>query len=174
MPRPCAAAVPELGGQRHARRALRALARKLQMFSVQTVESKMSFQRTWNVCMPIALAALAIAGCASDRQRTAQRPEEITRASATVDAAEKAGAYEHGNLELTSAQRKLGDAEKALQDGDREQAAWLGEEADLDAQLAMAKARNAEMQNALAQLNESIEALQQQATGGGTQAPGQP
>jgi peptidoglycan hydrolase CwlO-like protein len=131
----------------------------------------MSFQLSKNFCIPIALAALTIAGCASDRERSAQRPEEIVRATATVDAAEKAGAYEHGNVELTSAQRKLSDAEKALKDGDRQQAAWLGEEADLDAQLAMAKARNAEMQNAVAELDESIRALQQQAGG---RASGQP
>jgi len=125
--------------------------------------------------IPVVIAALTVAGCASDRQRTAsQRPEEITRASATVDAAQKAGAYEHGNVELTSAQHKLADAEKALKDGDRETAAWLGEEADLDAQLAMAKARNADMQSAVTQLNDSIRALQEEARRGETQTVGRP
>src|SRR5262245_27871314 len=110
--------------------AARVLARKLQTFPHRYWSGTMSFQRSRNVCVPVVLAALMIAGCASDRQRTSQRPEEITRASATVDAAQKAGAYEHGNVELTAAQRKLSDAEKALKDGEREQAAWLGEEAD--------------------------------------------
>jgi peptidoglycan hydrolase CwlO-like protein len=129
--------------------------------------------------IPAVIAALTIAGsgCASGRdgqRSSAQRPEEITRASATVDAAEKAGAYEHGSVELNSARRKLSDAEKALQDGDREVAAWLGQEADLDAQLAMAKARNAEMQSAVTQLNESIRALQEEAGRGETRTLGRP
>ena len=124
--------------------------------------------------IPVVIAALTFAGCASDRQRTAQRPEQITRAAATVEAAQRAGAYEHGNVELTSAQRKLADAEKALQDGDRQEAAWLGEEADLDAQLAMAKARNAEMQSAVTELNESIRALQEEARRGEAQTLGRP
>lgn len=134
----------------------------------------MSSQSSKNTWIPAVIAALAVAGCASDRQRTAQRPEEITRATATVDAAEKAGAYEHGGVELSSARRKLADADKALKDGDRDVAAWLGEEADLDAQLAMAKARNAEMQSAVAELNESIRTLQEEARRGEAQTLGRP
>src|SRR5262245_51171515 len=102
----------------------------------------MNSQWSRNAWMPFLVAALTVGGCASERQRTAQRPEELTRATATVDAAEKSGAYEKGNVELTAARRKLTDAEKALKEGDRTVAARLGEEADLDAQLAMAKSRN--------------------------------
>jgi len=127
-----------------------------------------------NAWIPVIVTAALAAGCAGERQRSAQRPEEITRATATVDAAEKSGAYEQANTELTSARRKLTEAEKALEDGDRDVAAWLGEEADLDAQLAMAKARNAEMQTAVTQLNESIRALQNEAGRGEAQTVGRP
>ena len=116
--------------------------------------------------IPVVMAGLMAAGCASDRQRTAQRPEELTRGTASVEAAEKAGAYEHGNVELNSARRKLADAETALKDGDRQVAAWLGEEADLDAQLAIAKSRNAEMQSAVGEIQESIRTLQEEARRG--------
>ena len=122
----------------------------------------MSSQRTTHAWISAAIAALTVAGCAAELQRSAQRPEEVTRAIATVDAAERAGAYEQANVELTAARRKLADAEKALQDGRRGVAARLGEEADLDAQLAMAKARNAEMQSVAAELNESIRRLQEE------------
>ena len=134
----------------------------------------MNSQRSNNAWIPVVMAGLMVAGCASDRQRTAQRPEEVTRATASVEAAEKAGAYEHGSVELNSARRKLSDAETALKDGDRQVAAWLGQEADLDAQLAIAKARNAEMQAAVAQIHEGTRTLQEEARRGEAEALGRP
>ena len=119
-----------------------------------------------NASTAVVLAAcLGAAGCASERhasERSGSRPEELTRATSSVEAAEKAGAYEHGGVEMTLARRKLADAQQALADGDGEIATRLAEEADLDAQLAMAKARNQEMQAAVAELNESIRTLQEE------------
>jgi hypothetical protein len=107
---------------------------------------------------------LAAASCASERSnrsaRSSSQPEELTRATASVEAAEKGGAYEHGSVELSQARRKLMSAQQALADGDDEIASRLAEEADVDAQLAMAKARSQEMQAAVAELNESIRTLQ--------------
>jgi len=108
----------------------------------------------------VTAALLAVAGCASER--SLPRPEEITRAEATIDAADKAGAYERGSTEMTLARQKLASAQKALADGDNGIASRLAVEADLDAQLAMAKARSHEMQAAVAELNESIRTLQQE------------
>jgi peptidoglycan hydrolase CwlO-like protein len=124
-----------------------------------TLESMMSLHRNASITA-LLVACLMAASCAS--QRSVPKPEELTRAAATVGAAEKAGAYEHGNTEMTMARRKLKDAERALEDGDKGVAARLAEEADLDAQLAMAKARSQEMQAAVAELNENIRTLQQE------------
>jgi chromosome segregation ATPase len=104
------------------------------------------------------------AGCASERSgrsaRSSNQPQELTRATASVEAAEKGGAYEHGSVELSQARRKLSSAQQALSEGDNEIAARLAEEADVDAQLATAKARSQEMQAAVAEINESIRTLQ--------------
>jgi uncharacterized protein involved in propanediol utilization len=121
----------------------------------------MSLQRFRNASIPALLAAcLTAAGCAA--QRSLPRPEELTRAAASVEAADKAGAYEHGKTEVTLARQKLSSAEKALAEGDKSVAVRLAEEADLDAQLAMAKARSRETQAAVAELNENIRTLQEE------------
>src|SRR5262245_23505915 len=121
----------------------------------------MSFERFRNASTQLVLAAcLAAAGCASER--SLPRPEELTRATSSVQAAEAAGTYEQGNTEMTLARRKLASAENALAEGNHTLASRLAEEADLDAQLAMAKARSHEIQAAVGELNESIRTLQEE------------
>ncbi|HZF27741.1 MAG TPA: DUF4398 domain-containing protein [Gammaproteobacteria bacterium] len=121
----------------------------------------MRFERFRNASTPLVLAAcLVAAGCAAER--SLPKPEDLTRATASVEAAEKAGAYEHANVEMAQARRKLSSAQRALADGDRDVAARLAVEADLDAQLAMAKARSHETQAAVAELHENIRTLQEE------------
>lgn len=102
--------------------------------------------------------AVWVAGCATSGSPA---QDELVRAAASVDAAEQAGAYEHGSAEMNLARQKLAAAERAQQQGDDRQAQRLAVEADLDAELALAKADNRQLQAAVAELQESIRTLQQ-------------
>jgi hypothetical protein len=117
--------------------------------------------------MPAAIAVLlTTGGCATNG--AGRDDEEISRATAlgeateSVEAADEAGAYEHGSAEMELARRKLAAAEKAAEEGEDELAQQLAIEADLDADLAVAKSNNQEIQAAVAELQESIRTLQQE------------
>ena len=116
---------------------------------------------TRNVIVGFA-AMFVAAGCAGSQKRadaTAQK-EVIERAATSIDEAEKAGAYEHGSADLNRAREKLNAARKASEDGDDDVAERLAVEADLDADVAAATARNQEMQAAVTELQQSIQTLQ--------------
>jgi chromosome segregation ATPase len=115
--------------------------------------------KAWSVPVVVA-AALAGGGCASNR--VVPNEEELARATASIEAAEKAGAFEHGGAELNKARQKLTAAKEAADEGETERAQRLAIEADLDADLAVAKSDNQEIQAAVAELQESIRTLQQE------------
>jgi hypothetical protein len=105
---------------------------------------------------------VVVAGCAGNSQRAhgdAYR-EDFARAEASIDEAERVGAYEHGSADLNRAREKLNAARKATDDGDEDIAQRLAIEADLDADVAAATARNRAMQGAVAELQENVRTLQ--------------
>jgi uncharacterized protein DUF4398 len=108
----------------------------------------------------IVLAVAAAGGCAS--RGTVPAQDDLTRVAASVKAAEQAGASEHGSTEMNLARQKLAAAERARDKGDDKLAQRLLVEADLDAELAVAKTAHHEMQAAVAELQESIRTLQQE------------
>jgi hypothetical protein len=116
-----------------------------------------------NVLVGLA-AVVVVSGCAgnssSRRADAGTYQDEISQAAASIDEAEKAGAYEHGSADLNRAREKLNAARKAAEEGDEDVAQRLAIEADLDADVAAATARNAEMQTAVAALQESFRALE--------------
>jgi predicted metal-dependent hydrolase len=117
----------------------------------------------WTSNVLVGFAAMVIAsGCAGNSQRAdagAYR-EDLARAEASIAEAEKVGAYEHGSADLNRAREKLNAARKASEDGDEDVAQRLAIEADLDADVAAATARNQQMQVAVTELEESIRTLQ--------------
>jgi hypothetical protein len=111
----------------------------------------------------VGFAAMVVAsGCAGNSQRAdaGAYQEEFARAEASIDEAEKVGAYEHGSADLNRAREKLNAARKASEQGDEDVAQRLAIEADLDADVAAATARNQEMQGAVTELQQSIRTLQ--------------
>jgi predicted metal-dependent hydrolase len=111
----------------------------------------------------VGIAALVVAsGCAGNSQRADTRAyqEDFARAEASIDEAQKVGAYEHGSVDLNRAREKLNAARKASDEGDDDVAQRLAIEADLDADVAAATARNQEMQGAVTELQEGIRTLQ--------------
>ena len=107
----------------------------------------------------IALTSLLAAGCASGPDIA---DTGIARAEATVENAAGTGAAEFASTELDSAREKLVQAKLAEEQGDEELAARLAEEAEIDAQVAMARAEHAEAEEAVREVREGTETLRRE------------
>lgn len=107
--------------------------------------------------------ALLLAGCAANNERELAAYEgELARAKASIEEAQSAGAFEHGSAELERARGKLAQAEDALDDEEFDKALRLAKEAELDAKLASAIAQNQQVQDAVVEIERSIETLEQE------------
>lgn len=99
---------------------------------------------------------LAMAGCASLPAPT----EQLALANAEVSQAQSAGSAEYAPVELRTAQSKLEQAQRAMQNKDYLQAKRWAEEAEVDAKLARTKTQSAKAQKTVAELQEGIRVLQ--------------
>jgi hypothetical protein len=108
------------------------------------------------------MIVIGAAGCAADSRRASGDPsqETLVRAEASIEAAEKSGGYERGGADLNLAKQKLTAARKASAEGDEDVAQRLAVEAQLDAEVAGATARNQEAQKAVGEVRESVRTLQ--------------
>jgi hypothetical protein len=96
-----------------------------------------------------------------DRDGAPTYSQALARARASLADAEQAGAAEFGNAELARARDKLRDAERAAEDDDDlERAAQLAVEADLDADLAIAKTRNGQTQALVTEVRSGLRTLE--------------
>ena len=105
----------------------------------------------------IACAAMTfgLAACAS----TPIPNEKIAVAKASVQRAEQSGAPELAPVEMATARDKLARAEKAAADRNAEPATELAEQANVDAQLAEATARQQRSHKAAVEFDASMQAL---------------
>jgi hypothetical protein len=107
----------------------------------------------------VAGAALALAACASSPPAPT---EQIAASSAAIDQAMSAGAPELAPMELSAAREKLARARVAMSGGDNAQALILAEQAQIDAQLALTKARTAKAEKAASSLAEDRRVLREE------------
>lgn len=107
--------------------------------------------------IPVAATAALCAACASGPEYSVQ---EFTRAETGIEFAEKQGAREYAPTALQTAQGKLSAARSAAERGDTEAANRRAEEAAIDAQLAAARASRVKADNALDEIQKSIDTLQ--------------
>ena len=98
--------------------------------------------------------AAALAACSSPPSK-----EKIALGSASIEAAQGAGAGEPGQPDLIQARDKLARAQAAARSGDKLTAARLAEEADIDAQAARTKVASEKSRKAAAELDASIATL---------------
>jgi hypothetical protein len=105
----------------------------------------------------IACAAMTVglAACAS----TPIPNEKIAVARASVQRAEQSGAPELAPVEMAAARDKLARAEKAAADRNAEPATQLAEQANVDAELAEATARQQRSHKAAVEFDASMQAL---------------
>jgi hypothetical protein len=98
---------------------------------------------------------LGLAACAS----TPIPNEKIAVAKASVQHAEESGAPELAPVEMAAARDKLARAEKAAADRNAEPATQLAEQANVDAELAEATARQQRSHKAAVEFDASMQAL---------------
>ena len=98
---------------------------------------------------------LLLAACSSVPVPT----EQLTRAQTTIVDANTAGAGAMAPVELKAAQDKYDAAQKAVADHDNEKAKYLAEQAEVDAQVAAAKARDVKSQTAAAAVQADLRVL---------------
>ncbi len=105
-----------------------------------------------------AAIALSVAGCAT----TPVPNEKIAVAKSSVQRAEQSGAPELAPVEMAAARDKLARAEKAAADREPQPATQLAEQANADAQLAEATAREKRSHQAATEFDANLQALRQE------------
>lgn len=106
----------------------------------------------------IPVAAALVAGCAA----SVPRPEQQLQLTQTaISEAEGADARTVAPVLLNSAQNKLLDAREAMDREDYRQALWLLQEAEVEAELAQAKALTADARRAVEELERNIDDLRE-------------
>jgi hypothetical protein len=106
----------------------------------------------------MAACALFVASCASIPAPT----EQMASSRAAVAEATNAGSSEYAPAQLKAALEKMGGAEQAMSEKNYEQARSLAEQAQVDAQLALATARAAKARKAAAALHEDDRVLREE------------
>ena len=106
----------------------------------------------------IGLAAAVVAGCASVSAPT----EQVAVSKAALANAVRAGGPEFAPAEMRTAREKLDSADKAMTEKDYQRARWMAEQAQVDAQLAVAKASSAKAQRAALAVQEDGRVLREE------------
>jgi hypothetical protein len=107
----------------------------------------------------VLLASLALAACSS---ATPKPDDAMVRAKTAVDQAATAGSAQYAAMDMNSAQSKLQTANDAETKGDYKQARYMAEDAEADAELALAKTQAAKAAEAAKQVRQGDQALQDQ------------
>lgn len=109
---------------------------------------------------------LLLAACASSPPAA----PTIETSAASVDAARSAGATDLAAVDLNNARTKLDRARALSQAGNQREATRLAHEADVDAQLARARANAERSKRAVAELDASLQSLRDEISRGTPQS----
>ena len=111
-----------------------------------------------SACAALAVAAALLAGCATGNPPT----EQMAFANAAVTDANRNGGPEYAAAETRDAQVKYDRAREAMAREDYDTARVLAEEAEVDAKLALTRARSAKAQQAVAEVQRGIRVLREE------------
>jgi len=115
---------------------------------------------SYRLALPIAyMAIMGLSGCASETPPI----NMISTADTALNQAMAVKASEYAPVEMQRAMDKLGRAKEALADEEYEDARRLAEQAQIDAQLAEAKARSENARQMAQQAQQTIEMLRREA-----------
>ena len=127
--------------------------------------------RTFMLCVSVALLGVPAGGCASEQ---AKPTEELTKARSVIQLADKGNAQQYAPADLQRAHDELSSAERAASERKYEDARQFAEKAEVDADLAAARANSAAAQHSAQEIRKSLETLKQEsARSGSTSGPGQ-
>ena len=108
-----------------------------------------------------------LVGCGSVTEATKQ---QVARSETSVQQAQQTlGTSEAGAVEMQRAKERLAEAQRALKDKDGEKAERFAAQAQLNAELAVAKGQSTQARKAADELLASIETLRQEAARGASQ-----
>jgi hypothetical protein len=109
----------------------------------------------------IALAALGVAACGGAAIPT----EQMTAAQAALRAAEVGGAQENpqASLHLKHASDQIESARLLIEDGENERALWVLRRAEVDAEVALALAKEQSLANEARAAMEELERMKKKA-----------
>jgi hypothetical protein len=122
----------------------------------------MTHQHSQYHAVAVIMLCALLGSCANFERPVA----EMSRADSSIALAERNGAQEYGAQALDSAREKYAAAQSAASNEDFELAFRLANEANLDAQLAMAQTDRGKSAAALEELNASLSTLQRETTSG--------
>jgi len=113
----------------------------------------MIHRRSQGLSFALTLVALGagLSACASERPTA-----ELDAARQAINAAERSGAVEYAPVDLNNARVKLDRAQGAANQSENRTARRLAEEAQIDAEVAGAKAQTVSAQRALQQIREGM------------------
>ncbi len=114
------------------------------------------------------LLGFALVACATEG---APPSEELTRARAVVEQADKGGAQRYAAADLQRAHDELSNAEKANAERKFDEARRYAESAEADADVATARAADADAQRAAHEVAQGNETLRQESGRGTVAAP---
>jgi hypothetical protein len=140
------------------RRSAAAFAQRPQFAAPETRPMKSDASPRSSRLAPLAACALALTACASPPTPNPQ----IAVSTAAIDAARSAGATELAPAELDSAKAKLDQARTLAREGEWIKALRLAEAADIDAQVARAKAASERSRRAVAEVDASLQSLREE------------
>ncbi len=104
-------------------------------------------------------AILLLAGCSGQPPKA---DDSLVRAKTAIDQATLAGAGQYAPMDLNNAQSQLQAANTAQASGDYKQARYQAEDAEVDAQLALARTQAGKSAEAARQVQQGNQALQNQ------------
>jgi|ERR1700722_6838820 hypothetical protein len=113
----------------------------------------------------IIFSAMALVSCGLAAGCATQGPiptEQLTKARALVEQADKADAQRYAPADLQRAHDELSSADKAVNDHKYDDARRYAENAQVDADLASARASSGEAQHAAREVDRSIDSLKQE------------
>jgi hypothetical protein len=105
----------------------------------------------------LALVTLLLVACATPRPA----PDAFEDAESAIDAAIEAGAEEHSPVELRFAREKLAEAYKGMDYKQYDKAIYLIEQSEINSELAIEKARTAELRARVTELARENEILRE-------------
>jgi hypothetical protein len=127
--------------------------------------STRGWSRKASACAKFGLAAFAVSSltaCGSVSEMTQQR---VKQSETVVQQAQQSiGQSEDGAVELQQAKEHLGAAQTALSNNREEDAGRFAQQAQLEAELAVAKSQNGHAQRAASEVSASLETLRQEST----------